>query len=161
MTVSSTRPAGLSDRDAVQALEEHGPNAIAEVPPPGILTRVLAQLRDPMILLLLGASVLTATLHDFTDLTVILVVVVLNTTVGVVQELRAERALAALRRLAAPQARVIRSGRILIIPAADLVPGDLVLVEAGDIVPADLELTEAYQLQADEAARCRSRCPQW
>ncbi|WP_112237248.1 cation-translocating P-type ATPase [Kribbella monticola] len=152
MTVSSTLPSGLSDQDALQALREHGPNAIAEVPPPSLRSRVLAQLRDPMILLLLGASVLTATLHDFTDLTVIMVVVVLNTTVGVIQELRAERALAALRRLAAPQARVVRSGRTRLIAAAELVPGDLVLVEAGDIVPADLELTEAFRLQADEAA---------
>ncbi|WP_158293130.1 MULTISPECIES: HAD-IC family P-type ATPase, partial [Kribbella] len=114
--------------------------------------RIVAQLKDPMILLLLGAAVLTATLRDFTDLTVILVVVTLNTAVGVIQELRAEHALAALRRLAAPQARVVRSGRTRMIVAAELVPGDLVLLEAGDIVPADLQLLEAVRLQADEAA---------
>lgn len=155
MTVSTTaptRPTGLSDAEAAKSLEQHGHNAIPEVPPPGLLPRILSQLRDPMILLLLGASVLTATLRDFTDLAVILVVVILNTTVGVVQELRAEHALSALRRLAAPQARVVRSGRTRIIPAADLVPGDLVLLEAGDIVPADLDLLDAVQLQADEAA---------
>ncbi|GAA0927636.1 cation-translocating P-type ATPase [Kribbella koreensis] len=152
MSVSTARPPGLTDQEARHSLAEHGPNAIAEAPPPRPFSRVLAQLRDPMILLLLGASVLTASLRDFADLTVILVVVVLNTAVGVVQELRAERALAALRRLAAPQARVLRSGRVLMIPAAEVVPGDVVIVEAGDIVPADLAVTEAFQLQADEAA---------
>jgi Ca2+-transporting ATPase len=76
-----------------------------------------------MILLLLGAAVLTATPHDLTDLTVILIVVTLNTAVGVVQELRAEHALAALRRLAAPQATVVRAGRVLVIDAAGVVPG--------------------------------------
>jgi Ca2+-transporting ATPase len=155
VTVTATTSigsAGLSEADALEALEQHGPNAIAEVAPPGLLPRILAQLRDPMILLLLGASVLTATLRDFTDLTVILVVVTLNTAVGVIQELRAEHALAALRRLAAPQARVVRSGRTTVIPAAELVPGDLVQLEAGDIVPADLELIEAVRLQADESA---------
>jgi Ca2+-transporting ATPase len=77
-----------------------------------------------MILLLLGAAVLTATLYDPTDLAVILVVVTLNTAVGVIQELRTEHALMALRRLAAPQARVVRPGRTRVVPAADLVPGD-------------------------------------
>ena len=108
-----------------------------------------------MILLLLGAAVLTATLHDLTDLAVILIVIVLNTTVGVVQELRAEHALAALNRLAAPQATVLRSGRTMVIRAADVVPGDLVLLEAGDIVPADLELSGAVRLQTDESALTR------
>jgi Ca2+-transporting ATPase len=113
---------------------------------------VLAQLRDPMILLLLAAAVLTSLLRDLTDLTVILVVIVLNTAVGVVQELRAERALAALRRLAAPQARLRRAGRTVMVPAADVVPGDLVLLQAGDIVPADLTLHDTARFQVDEAA---------
>jgi Ca2+-transporting ATPase len=105
-----------------------------------------------MILLLLAAAVLTATLNDLTDLAVILIVIVLNTTVGVIQELRAERALGALNRLAAPQATVLRSGRTTVIAAADVVPGDLVLLDAGDIVPADLELSGAIRLQTDESA---------
>jgi magnesium-transporting ATPase (P-type) len=81
MTISATAAttsAGLSEAEAARALEQHGPNAIAETAPPGILPRVLMQLRDPMILLLLGAAVLTAKLHDLTDLAVILVVVTLN-----------------------------------------------------------------------------------
>jgi Ca2+-transporting ATPase len=153
MTVHRQAPKdGLTDAEASRALASHGPNTIAEPSPPGVIPRVLAQLRDPMILLLLGAAVLTAVLRDLTDLAVILAVITLNTTVGVVQELRAERSLAALRRLAAPQARVLRSGHTVVIPASGVVPGDVLLLQAGDIVPADLELTEAIRLQADESA---------
>jgi Ca2+-transporting ATPase len=113
---------------------------------------VLVQLRDPMILLLIAAAVLTAGLRDLTDLTVILVVVILNTTVGVVQEIRAEHALASLKRLAAPHATVRRGDRTTVIPSADVVPDDVVLLQAGDVVPADLQLFDAVQLQADESA---------
>ncbi|WP_328325709.1 cation-transporting P-type ATPase [Kribbella sp. NBC_00382] len=152
MTLDVKAHDGLSDAAAASRLTEHGPNSIAQPTPPGVLPRVLGQLRDPMILILLGAAALTATLRDFTDLTVILLVVTLNTTVGVIQELRAEKALSALRQLAAPQARVIRSGRTLVLAAADVVPGDIALLEAGDVVPADLQLATASRLQADEAA---------
>ena len=145
-------PPGLTEVEAARKLDQHGPNTTASPKPPSALLRILAQLRDPMILLLLGAAVLTATLHDLADLAVILIVIVLNTAVGVVQELKAEHALAALNRLAAPHATVLRSARTMVIPAADVVPGDLVLLEAGDIVPADLELSGAVRLQTDESA---------
>jgi Ca2+-transporting ATPase len=105
-----------------------------------------------MILLLLGAATITVALHDVVDTVVIGLVVVLNTTVGVVQEIRAERTVRAVRRLAAPTARVIRDGSHLVIPAAELVPGDLVQLAGGDIVPADARLLEATALQADESA---------
>ena len=154
MTATSTvvRRVGLTDEAAAEAYRQHGPNVIPEARPPGVVSRVVAQLRDPMILLLLGAAILTATLQDYADLSVILAVIVLNTGVGVVQELRAEKALIALRRLAAPHARVVRSGRQTLVAASDVVPGDLVVLEAGDVVPADLRLTEAVRLQVDEAA---------
>ncbi len=154
MTATSTAAerAGLTDEAAAEAYRQHGPNVIPEARPPGVVSRVVAQLRDPMILLLLGAAILTATLQDYADLSVILAVIVLNTGVGVVQELRAEKALTALRRLAAPHARVVRSGRQTLVAASDVVPGDLVVLEAGDVVPADLQLTEAVRLQVDEAA---------
>ncbi|MFK4084902.1 cation-translocating P-type ATPase [Kribbella sp. NPDC020789] len=152
MTADQLTPTGLSSAEAERALAEHGPNAIAASRPPTLWWRVFNQVRDPMIVLLLAAAVLTASLRDFTDLAVILTVVVLNTAVGVVQELRAEQALTALHRLAAPQASVRRSGRRMVIAAAEVVPGDLVLLDAGDIVPADLRLLEAIRLQADESA---------
>ncbi len=151
MTVQQAPPRGLSSDQAAIALVEHGPNTIPSPRPPSTWRRVLVQLRDPMILLLLAAAVLTASLRDLTDLAVILVVVVLNTTVGVIQEVRAEHALAALNRLAAPQATVRRNGRTTVIPSADVVPADVILLQAGDVVPADLELFDAIQLQADES----------
>jgi P-type Ca2+ transporter type 2C len=105
-----------------------------------------------MVLLLLGVAAVTVALHDVVDTVVIGLVVVLNTTVGVLQEIRAERTVRALRRIAAPTARVIRDGSHLVIPAAELVPGDLVQLDAGDIVPADARLLEATALQVDESA---------
>ncbi|WP_329000991.1 cation-transporting P-type ATPase [Kribbella sp. NBC_00709] len=152
MTVQLLTPRGLSADQAALALTEHGPNTIPAPRPPSPWLRVLAQLRDPMILLLIAAAVLTASLRDFTDLTVILVVVVLNTTVGVVQEIRAEHALAALNRLAAPHATVRRGGHTTVVPSAEVVPDDVVLLQAGDVVPADLRLVDAVRLQADESA---------
>ncbi|TCC16057.1 cation-translocating P-type ATPase [Kribbella sindirgiensis] len=151
MTLQQTSPRGLSTDQAALALAEHGPNTIPAPRPPSAWRRVLVQLRDPMILLLIAAAVLTAGLRDFTDLAVILVVVVLNTTVGVVQEIRAEHALAALSRLAAPHATVRRDGRATLIASAEVVPNDVVLLQAGDVVPADLQVFDAAQLQADES----------
>src|SRR5205085_9535095 len=89
---------------------------------------------------------------DVADTAVIALVVVLNTAVGVAQELRAERAVAALRQMAAPTARVVRDGAARTAPAAELVPGDLLVLEAGDVVPADAEVAESHRLVADESA---------
>ncbi|HWD79061.1 MAG TPA: cation-transporting P-type ATPase [Kribbella sp.] len=152
MTLQQTSPRGLSTEQAALALLEHGPNTIPAARPPSAWRRVLVQLRDPMILLLIAAAVLTASLRDLTDLAVILVVVVLNTTVGVAQEIRAEHALAALNRLAAPHATVQRGTQITVVPSADVVPDDVVLLQAGDVVPADLWLFDAVRLQVDESA---------
>ena len=143
---------GLTDDEAARRRAEVGPNTIPEPPRQGVASRTVAQLRDPMIMLLLGAAALAISLGDLTDTAVIAVVVVLNTAVGVLQELRAERALAALRQLSAPTARLLRDGRRDTRPAAEVVPGDIVFVEAGDIVPADATLLEAHQLQVEEAA---------
>ena len=147
----TTHP-GLSELEAARIRADVGPNTIPEPQRPGPAARVFAQLRDPMILLLLGAAALAVALGDLTDTAVIVAVVVLNTAVGVLQELRAERALAALRGLSAPTARVVRDGSQTIRPAAEIVPGDRLLLEAGDIVPADATIERAYHLQVDEAA---------
>ena len=145
-------PGGLTAHEAALRLTAHGPNVIQEPRRTGVPARILAQLRDPMILLLLAAAVLSAALRDLTDLAVISAVIVLNTAVGLVQEFRAERTLAALRGLAAPLATVVRDGQRAVRPAADVVPGDLIALEAGDIVPADARVTAAVRLQVDEAA---------
>ncbi|MDG6105899.1 cation-transporting P-type ATPase [Dactylosporangium aurantiacum] len=148
----TTHRDGLTTAQAAALRERHGRNELPAARPPSVPARVGAQLRDPLIVVLLAAMVVTALLRDISDLVVILLVIVLNTTVGVVQELRADRAVAALRRMAAPSARVRRDGTDVSVPAGDLVPDDLVRVEAGDIVPADLRIVEAVRLTADESA---------
>ncbi|WJK39685.1 cation-transporting P-type ATPase [Solwaraspora sp. WMMA2056] len=145
-------PAGLDAAEVARRGAAYGPNVVAGgAARVGLARRVARQLTDPLVALLLAAGVVTTALADYPDTAVILLVVVVNTAIGVVQEVRADRAIAALDRLAAPVARVRRDGVDQVVPAADLVPGDLVRVTAGDIVPADLTLTDAYRLQCDES----------
>ncbi|HSE08370.1 MAG TPA: cation-transporting P-type ATPase [Nocardioidaceae bacterium] len=160
-TASGTRVdhTGLTAAEAARRLVEHGPNKTPEAPPRGWARRVFDQLRDPMILLLLGAFVVTAVVGDWTDAVIIAAVVVLNTSIGVFQEVRAEQAIAALGRMAAPQAHVFRDGMLVEVPAVDLVPGDLLRLEAGDVVPADADLEEAFALQVDESAMTGESVP--
>ena len=143
---------GLTEEEAARRLERHGPNIVPAPARLGVAHRVLRQLSDPMLLLLLGAAALTIWQGDAADTAVIALVVVLNTAVGVAQELRAEQAVAALRQMASPTARVVRGGVTGTVPAAELVPGDLLVLEAGDVVPADAEIAESHQLVADESA---------
>ena len=105
-----------------------------------------------MILVLLAAALISGVVGDAQDTITILVIVVLNAVIGTAQEYRAERAVAALRTMAAPDARVLRDGAAVTVAAAELVPGDIVLLEAGNVVPADLRLFEAGEMQADESA---------
>jgi Ca2+-transporting ATPase len=146
------RDGGLSPDEIGSRLRQYGPNTLPSDPGPGIGRRVLEQLRDPMILLLLVAGLLAVLIGEPVDAAIILAVVLVNTGVGVGQQVRAERALAALGRMAAPTASVIRGGQRVRIPAAEVVPGDLVLVEAGDVVPADAIVVEAVRLAVDQSA---------
>ncbi|MGZ4595609.1 MAG: cation-translocating P-type ATPase [Actinomycetes bacterium] len=145
-------PQGLTTDEAASRLASHGPNTVATPRRRGVTWRAARQLGDPMLLLLMAAACLTLWQHDIADTIVIVTVIVLNTAVGVAQELRAERAITALRAMAAPHARVHRDGRDLLVMAAEVVPGDILLAEAGDIVAADAQVFESHQLQADEAA---------
>jgi Ca2+-transporting ATPase len=143
---------GLSDTTAESRLAQYGPNAIREGARRGPLRMLAAQFADFMILLLLAAAVVSGAVGDAKDTAVILCIVLLNAAVGFVQEYRAERAMAALQRMGAPGAVVVREGRRQAVPAETLVPGDLVLLEAGNLVPADLRLLEAVDLKLGEAA---------
>jgi Ca2+-transporting ATPase len=105
-----------------------------------------------MIALLIVAAIIAGWLGDVIDTVAIVVIVVLNATVGVIQEYRAQQAIAALRRMSAPTARVLRDGSIHVIPAREVVPGDIVQVEAGDVVPADMRLISSVDLGVDESA---------
>ncbi|MFB9547548.1 cation-translocating P-type ATPase [Micromonospora sagamiensis] len=145
-------PVGLGAAEAAERLRVEGPNSVAAPVRRHLVTRVARQLVDPLVALLLAAAVVTALLGDLPDTVVIVLVVLVNTVIGVVQEVRADKAIAALDQLAAPTARVVRDGVDLVVPAVDLVRGDLVRVEAGDVVPADLLLGESSRLHLDESA---------
>jgi len=143
---------GLSDEEAARRLAEHGPNELTAGGGPSAWRILLHQLTSVLVVLLVVAAAVSAVLGDALDAVAILVIVVLNTVLGFVQEYRAERAIAALRQMAQPVARVRRGGAVREVPARDLVPGDIVLLEAGNIVPADGRLLLAVSLHAQEAA---------
>ncbi|HEU4425987.1 MAG TPA: HAD-IC family P-type ATPase, partial [Pilimelia sp.] len=151
-TTDVRQATGLTAAEAVNRLRTDGPNTVAAPRRQHLSGRILRQLTDPLVALLLAAAVVTTALRDYPDTLVIALVVLVNTAIGVAQEVRADSAIAALDRLAAPTARVVRGGVDLLVPAADVVRGDLVRVEAGDVVPADIMLADAYRLQVDEAA---------
>ncbi len=142
---------GLDAADAAARLRTAGPNDLPREPPRTVWRSVLGQLRETMILVLLGAAVLTAVIGDLADCAVIVLVVSLNTVVGVVQERRAVGAVAALRALTTPVSTVLRGGVAVRVPTPDLVPGDLLRVAEGDVVGADARMLTAHDLQVDEA----------
>ncbi|MCC6214365.1 MAG: cation-translocating P-type ATPase [Polyangiaceae bacterium] len=144
--------AGLSARDHAARLARHGPNALAHAPSKSLIAMLGDQLRDFMVLVLIAAAIVSGLVGELSDTLPIVVIVGLNATLGVVQERRAARALEALRELAAPSARVLRGGEVLVVATEELVPGDVVLLEAGNLVPADLRLVEVASLRIAEAA---------
>ena len=146
-----TSPHGLSHEEVRRRLAEHGANVLAEGRKRTLLRMFVEQFKDFMILVLLVAAVISGLIGEATDTLVIIAIVSLNAVIGFVQEYRAERAMEALKAMAAPHARVLREGNISTVPASELVPGDIVLLEAGDIVPADLRLIESARLRVDEA----------
>ena len=121
-------------------------------PVPGFLSKLFDQLKGFVVILLIVASVISAALGDYIEASAIMAIVVLNAVLGVVQESRAEQALAALKKLAAPEAQVLRDGKRVSVPAPQLVPGDVVFLEAGNYIPADIRLVEAANLKVEEAA---------
>ena len=156
------RPGGLSQHQAEERLRRTGPNELEPPPQAGLLGRLLEQMRDPMILVLLGAAGLSLAASggkEWLDAAIILVIVAVNSVISIFQEDRAQHALEELRRLSAPQATVLRGGRPVKLPAAQLVPGDVILLEAGDLVPADARILECSRIQADESAMTGESSP--
>ena len=143
---------GLSNVAAKKRLEEFGPNQLDEKPRPSFISLVLAQLKGFVVILLIVASIISAILVEWVDASAIMTIVVLNAVLGVIQESRAEEALAALKKMAAPDALVLRDGKRVTVPATNLVAGDVVFLEAGNFVPADLRLIESINLRVDESA---------
>ncbi len=143
---------GLTSAEARARLEKNGPNELKEKPRPGFLSLLFDQFKNFLIIILIGAALLSIFLDEWIDAIVILAIVILNAVIGVVQESKAEASLAALKKMSAPSARVIRDGQQQTIPARELVVGDLVMVEAGNYMPADLRLVEAVNLKSEEAS---------
>jgi len=143
---------GLTSAEARARLERNGPNELKEKPRPGFLSLLFDQFKDFLIIILIASALLSIFLGEWIDALVILAIVVLNSVIGVVQESKAEASLAALKKMSAPNARVIRDGQQQTIPARELVVGDVVMMEAGNYIPADLRLIEAVNLKSEEAS---------
>lgn len=156
--LGSNDKTGLSQHEAQLRMEKYGPNVISSKKKRGFFRKFLSQFSDFMVLVLLAAcavSFLTSYLSgdgDYIDSVIILAIVFLNALIGTVQESRAERAIAALRRLAAPRARVLRSGSVISAAASELVKGDVIILKTGDLVPADCLILEGSALKAEESA---------
>ncbi|MBI3361012.1 MAG: HAD-IC family P-type ATPase, partial [Chloroflexi bacterium] len=150
---------GLPLDEARRRLDQHGYNELREQPRPSFWRMLLDQFDNFVVIILIAASIVSAFLGDWVEAAAILAIVVLNAVLGVVQERRAEAALAALRKLAAPDGHVVRDGHRQVIPARELVPGDIVLLEAGNYVPADLRLVEGVNLRIEEAALTGESAP--
>jgi Ca2+-transporting ATPase len=143
---------GLDPAEAQRRLTLHGRNAIEETRRRAPWRMLLDQFTDFMILVLIAAAIVSGMIGDPPDAIAIVVIVLINGVIGFVQEYRAERAVAALKLLAAPSATVRRGGQVQTVVASDLVAGDVVLLQAGSIVPADLRLVETAQFKVEEAA---------
>ncbi|MDM8212277.1 cation-translocating P-type ATPase [Enterococcus hirae] len=151
----NTSEDGLSASEAQKRLSEYGPNALEEGKKKSTLQKFFEQFKDFMIIVLIAAAIISVIAtggEDFVDAIIILVVVFINAIMGVIQENKAEEAIESLKKMATPNANVIRGGHTQTISSTDLVPGDIVLLEAGDVVPADLRLTDSASLKIEEAA---------
>ncbi len=143
---------GLSDTEISARLARFGPNALLEKRARPLWRMLLDQFSDFMIIVLIGAAIISGIVGDVEDSVAIIVIVILNALIGFVQEYRAERAMAALKRMSEATARVLRGGHVETVDVPELVPGDVVLLEAGNVVPADLRIVEAARFKIDESA---------
>ncbi|MDP1990905.1 MAG: cation-translocating P-type ATPase [Syntrophales bacterium] len=143
---------GLSGVEAQVRLHKYGTNELRERPRPGFFALLLNQFNNFLVIILIVAAVVTVLLGEYVDAVAITVIIVLNAMLGVIQESKAEEAIAALKKMAAPHAQVIRDGRQTSLPGRELVVGDIVFLEAGNYVPADLRLVESVNLKVEEAS---------
>lgn len=154
---TNTSELGLTSSESETRLQANGKNKLDEGEKVSLLSRFLDQLKDPMIIILLVAAVVSGITaayanESFVDVFIILAVVIINAVLGVFQESKAEKAIEALQEMAAATSKVLRDGTQQVIKSEDLVVGDIVLLEAGDAVPADVRLIESASLQVEEAA---------
>lgn len=143
---------GLAAADAAKRLEQYGRNELSEGKLISPIILFLNQFKDFMVLVLVGATLISGLLGEYLDAVTIIAIIVLNGVLGFIQEYRAEQSLRSLKELSAPTARVIRDGQVMETAARELVPGDIVVLESGDRIPADIRLVEANSLYAEESA---------
>ncbi len=151
--------AGLSDSEAGRRLDEYGPNELIERGLKSPWKIFWEQLTSTLVVVLIVAAVVSAFLGDFKDATAIMLIVVLNAVLGFRQEYSAEKAMAALKKLAVPVVKVRRNGSVQEISARELVPGDIIMLEAGDLAPADARLLSSANLRVEEAALTGESAP--
>ena len=148
---------GLTSAEAADRLQKNGPNKLAEGKKETLLQKFLRELSDPMIIILIIAAAVSGITaayegESFTDVFIILAVVIINAVLGVAQESKAEKAIAALQEIAGSTSKVLRDGKQIVIRSEELVPGDVIVLEAGDAVPADARIIECASLKIEEAA---------
>jgi Ca2+-transporting ATPase len=143
---------GLTSQEAGKRLEQYGPNELTHKKGPGVFQMFIEQLKDYMIVILMIASVVSIVVGEYTDSIIIIAIVIINAVLGVSQEYRAEKALAALKKMSAPNANVIRNGVAMTVSSGEIVPGDVVVLETGDYIPADVRLIKSINLKVEEAA---------
>ena len=143
---------GLDENEVEGRLNEYGPNQLMEETGTTFLSKLISQFSDFLVLILIGAAIVSIAVGESKDAIVIMAIVIANGFLGVYQEGKAEKALDALKKMASPHAKVIRDGKTIVIPASTLIPGDIVLLDAGDIIPGDLRLIESSNLKIEEAS---------
>ena len=155
---STSADAGLSTAEAQTRQAKFGPNKLKEEEKTPLWIRFFQQMADPMVIMLIVAAVISAVTgmiqgeSEWADVVIIMAVVIINSSLGVIQEAKSEEALAALQEMSAAQSKVIRDGKQISLHSSELVPGDIVLLEAGDAVPADCRVLESASMKIEEAA---------
>ncbi|MBO7745009.1 calcium-translocating P-type ATPase, SERCA-type [Paenibacillus sp. MWE-103] len=144
--------AGLTPEAAAERLARAGRNELSEGKKASPLMLFLGQFKDFMVLVLMGATLISGLLGEYLDAITIIAIIIINAVLGFVQEFRAEKSLRALKALSAPMAKALRGGEVVIVPASELVPGDVVELESGDRVPADIRFLETNSCYAEESA---------
>ncbi|MFV8370619.1 cation-translocating P-type ATPase [Flavobacterium sp. LB2R40] len=148
----NTTPSGLDEETASKRMREHGKNQIDDTKKKSVFQMILCQLSDFMILILIAAAIISGIIGDITDTIIILAIIIINAAVGFFQEYRAEKAMEALKNMVANHTYILREGKMIRIPASDIVPGDVVVIEAGNVIPADIRFFETHQIKVDESA---------
>lgn len=154
---------GLNKEEALKRQEQYGLNELKAKKKKSLIIKFLEQFKDFMIIILIISAIISGVIgvmqgEGIADTIIILIVVIANAIIGVAQENKAEKSLEALKKLSSHVAKVMRNGKLEVLPAKELVPGDIVIIETGDYVPADLRILEAVNLKAQEAALTRGIC---